>query len=60
MESSQISVLAQARQGDAKAISSLLNQKLQPKGITAKASIKNSCLHIMTRSSKSPTTDAII
>ncbi|MGG6241950.1 GUN4 domain-containing protein [Nodosilinea sp. AN01ver1] len=54
MESSQPSLLAQARQGDAKAIATLLNQKLQPKGITAKASIKNSCLHIMLEAAKTP------
>jgi tetratricopeptide (TPR) repeat protein len=54
MESSQPSLLAQAKQGDAKAIATLLNQKLQPKGITAKASIKNSCLHIMLEAAKAP------
>lgn len=54
MESSQPSLLAQAKQGDAKAIATLLNQKLQPKGITAKASIKNSCLHIMLEAAKTP------
>lgn len=54
MESSQAALLAQAKQGDAKAIAALLNQKLQPKGITAKASIKNSCLHIMLEAAKAP------
>ncbi len=54
MESSQPSLLAQAKQGDAKAIATLLNQKLQPKGIAAKASIKNSCLHIMLEAAKTP------
>lgn len=50
METSQQSLLAQAKQGDAKAIAALLNQKLQPKGITAKACVKNNCLHIMLES----------
>ena len=47
MESSQASLLAQAKQGDPKAIATLLNHKLQSKGITTRASVKNSCLHIM-------------
>jgi len=54
MESSQLSLLAQAKQGDAKAIATLLNQKLQSKGITAKASIKNSYLHIMLEAAEAP------
>jgi tetratricopeptide (TPR) repeat protein len=54
MTSSHAITLAQAKQGDVKAIASWLNSKLQPKGITAKASIKNSCLHIMLESAKVP------
>ena len=54
MTSSHAITLAQAKQGDVKAIASLLNSKLQPKGITAKASIKNSCLHIMLEWAKVP------
>jgi hypothetical protein len=54
MTSSHGATLAQAKQGDVKAIASWLNSKLQPKGITAKASIKNSCLHIMLESAKVP------
>ncbi|MBW4464320.1 MAG: hypothetical protein KME07_02620 [Pegethrix bostrychoides GSE-TBD4-15B] len=54
MESSQASLSAQAKQGDAKAIATLLNYKLQPKGITAKTSIKGSCLHIMLEAAKTP------
>ncbi|MBD1943261.1 GUN4 domain-containing protein [Coleofasciculus sp. FACHB-712] len=54
MESSQASLLAQAKQGDAKAIATLLNHKLQSKGIIAKASVKNSCLHIMLEAAKTP------
>ncbi len=46
--------IAQAKQGNAKAIATLLNQKLQSKGITAKTAIKNSCLHIMLEAAKTP------
>lgn len=54
MQSSQESLLAQAHQGDAKAIATLLNQKFQPKGLTVKASVKNGCLHIMLEAAKVP------
>lgn len=54
MEMSQVSLLAQAKQGDAKAIATLLNHKLRSKGITAKASVKNNCLHIMLEAAKTP------
>lgn len=60
MESSQASLLAQAKQGDAKAIATLLNHKLQSKGITAKASVKNSCLHIMLESAKKPAQQPLV
>jgi tetratricopeptide (TPR) repeat protein len=54
MESSKAYLLTQAKQGDAKALATLLNQKLQSKGITAKASIKNSYLHIMLEAAEAP------
>lgn len=60
MESSQASLLAQAKQGDAKAIATLLNHKLQSKGITAKASVKNSCLHIMLEAAKTPAQQLLV
>jgi hypothetical protein len=44
---SQQNILELAKQGDAQAIASLMNRQLQPKGITAKATIDNSCLQIM-------------
>jgi hypothetical protein len=53
MVSAQATLLTQAKQGDAKAIVVLLNQKLQPKGITAKASVKHNCLHVMMESATS-------
>lgn len=60
MTSSNATTLAQAKQGDVKAIASLLNRTLQPKGITAKASIKNSCLYIMLESAKVPPQKALV
>lgn len=42
-----------AKQGDARAITQLINQQLQPRGITAQASREGSCLHITLESRKS-------
>jgi tetratricopeptide (TPR) repeat protein len=42
------------KQGDPKAIAALMNHKLQPKGITAKSSVKNGCLQIMLESVQTP------
>lgn len=46
-QENQSILLEQAKQGDAKAIASLLNQQLQPKGITAKVANQENCLQIM-------------
>lgn len=35
-----------AKQGDAQAIAQLINQQLQPRGITAQATLKGHCLHL--------------
>lgn len=43
-----------ARQGDIKAIATLLNQKLQPQGITVQTTLIGSCLAIMLESSTIP------
>ncbi|MBW4680604.1 MAG: GUN4 domain-containing protein [Microcoleus vaginatus WJT46-NPBG5] len=43
-----------AKQGNPKAIASLLNRSLQPKGITAKAAVKNGCLQLMLEAEKVP------
>ena len=51
---SQPNLLELAKQGDAKAFSTLLDQKLEPKGISTKASTKNGCLHIMLEATKTP------
>lgn len=48
----QIVQLELAKQGDPKAIAAFMNRKLQPKGITAKASIKNGCLSIVLESAQ--------
>ncbi|NEQ95536.1 MAG: tetratricopeptide repeat protein [Cyanothece sp. SIO2G6] len=60
MKSTKASLLVQAKQGDAKAIATLLNQTLQPKGIRAKASVKNSCLYIMLEAIKTPPQQALV
>lgn len=57
---SQPNVLELAKQGDANAIASLINRKLQPKGITAKASIKNDCLQIMLEAAKVPPQETLV
>ncbi|MBW4603045.1 MAG: type IV pilin-like G/H family protein [Calothrix sp. FI2-JRJ7] len=44
---SQQRILELAKQGDAQAIVSLMNRQLQSKGITAQATINNSCLQVM-------------
>jgi tetratricopeptide (TPR) repeat protein len=43
-----------AKQGNPKAIAALLNRSLQPKGITAKAAVKNGCLQLMLEATKVP------
>ncbi|NEQ40881.1 MAG: hypothetical protein F6K40_33555 [Okeania sp. SIO3I5] len=43
-----------ARQGNSKAIATLLNSKLHPEGINAKASVVNSWLHILLESDELP------
>ncbi|NJN31813.1 MAG: hypothetical protein HC824_16330 [Synechococcales cyanobacterium RM1_1_8] len=40
-------ILQLAKQGDARAITSLLNRSLQPKGITAKAAQRDGVLHVL-------------
>jgi len=47
-------MLQLAKQGDPKAIASLINRQLQPRGITTKASLKDGCLQIMLESASVP------
>jgi hypothetical protein len=50
----QQNILEQAKQGNAQAIADLMNRTLQPKGITAKASLKDDCLRVMLESEQVP------
>ncbi len=43
-----------AKQGDVKAIATLMNRALQPKGITAKVQLKDCCLQVMLESTQVP------
>ena len=49
-----------AQQGNPQAIAILLNRQLQPKGITAKVSAKDSCLQIMLEATNVPNQKALI
>lgn len=50
----QQNILELAKQGDAQAIAALMNRTLQPKGIMAKASIKDGCLRVMLEAENVP------
>ena len=50
----QPNILELAKQGDAKAIALLLNRQLQPKGITAAASLKDGYLQVMLEATEAP------
>jgi|GEM_PF-1387770 len=54
MTESQASILEKAKLGEPQAIAALLNRNLQPKGIMAKASVKNKCFWIMLEGAKTP------
>lgn len=54
MSPNQQNLLELAKQGDTKAIAILVNRSLQPKGITAKVNLKNSCLQILVESDNLP------
>lgn len=47
-------IFERAKLGDAKAIASLLNRSLSPKGITAQANLKGNCLRVMLESLQVP------
>ncbi|MCH2050006.1 MAG: hypothetical protein MK289_16390 [Trichodesmium sp. ALOHA_ZT_67] len=49
-----------ARQGNSKAIATLLNNKLHSKGINAKVSVVNNCLYILLESDELPERSIII
>ncbi len=50
----QPNLLELAKQGDVNAIATLMNRKLQPKGIIAKAGMKNDCLQIVLSAAEVP------
>jgi hypothetical protein len=56
----QPTLLELAKQGNAKAIATLMNHLLQPKGITAKAIVKDSCLEVMLESVQEPNQEALV
>ncbi len=47
-------VIRLAQEGDAQAITLLINQQLQPRGITAKTSVEGECLHILLEGAQTP------
>jgi hypothetical protein len=54
------SFLELAKQGNAKAITALMNRQLQSKGITAKAALKDGCLQVMLESAQVPNQQAVV
>jgi len=56
----QGNLLELAKQGDVKAIASLINRSLQAKGIKAKVDLKNSCLQVMLESPELPNQPALV
>lgn len=56
----QQNLLALAKQGDATAIASLINRQLQSKNITAKVTLKNTCLQVLLESSEIPNQQALV
>ena len=60
MTATQPNLLTLARQGNAGAIATVFNRKLQPKGISVKASSKNSTLHLKLESHKELNQQALV
>ena len=56
----QQNVLELAKQGNPQAIAALMNHHLQPRGITAKATVKNGCLQIILESAQVPEQQAMV
>ncbi len=57
---SDSNLLTLAKQGNPKAIAAMLNKSLQPKGITAKAGVKENCLQILLESEQIPDQEAMV
>ncbi|MFQ4144229.1 hypothetical protein [Chlorogloeopsis sp. ULAP02] len=56
----QANILELAKQGDVKAIASLINSQLQLKNVTAKVSFNNTCLEIKFKSSQVPEQENLV
>lgn len=53
-------ILGLAKQGDPAAIAAMLNHSLQPKGVSAKAAVKDGSLQIMLEAAQVPDRDALV
>jgi hypothetical protein len=60
IDMTQPNLLELAKQGNPQAIAALMNRQLQPKGISAKAQIKDNCLQIMLESPQAPDQQALV
>jgi PASTA domain len=60
MTTSQPNLLQLAKQGDVTAIATLINRQLEPKGITAKVSLKGSTLQVMLEAEQVPDQKALV
>ena len=49
-----------AKQGNPKALATIINQSLKPKGITAKVGLKDDCLQVLLESAKIPARQAMV
>ena len=56
----QSNLIELARQGNAKAIATLMNRQLQSRGITAKATLKDGCLQVILESAQVPNQEALV
>lgn len=57
---SQQNLVQLAKQGNPEAIATLINHSLQPKGITAKVSIKQNCLQVLLESTLIPNQQVLV
>jgi pilus assembly protein FimV len=56
----QSNLQQQAKQGNPQAIATLLNNTLQPKGITAEVSLNQNCLQIIVEANQVPSQDKLV
>ena len=56
----QQDVIAQAKQGNPKALAAIINQSLKPKNITAKVGLKDGCLQVLLESAEVPNQQATV